>query len=65
MRQFFRTTVTPVVLLWDLLFGTYFNAPRPVGEVGVHGPGSYPPLDNLSRQMCFPFERSRRSPEPS
>ncbi len=50
------------VMLWDLLFGTYFNARGRVGEVGVRAsPGSlYPPLDRVSHQLRFPFERPRK-----
>lgn len=52
------------VMLWDLLFGTYFNARRRVGEVGVRAsPGSvYPGLGSVAHQLRFPFERRR---EPS
>ncbi|HYD36222.1 MAG TPA: sterol desaturase family protein, partial [Allosphingosinicella sp.] len=52
------------VLLWDLLFGTYFNARHRVGEVGVHAsPGTaYPPLGKVSDQLRFPFIRPRDGP---
>ena len=52
------------VMLWDLLFGTWFNAHRRVGEVGVAAsPGSsYPRLDSVSHQLRFPFERPPRRP---
>ena len=50
------------VMLWDLLFGTYFNAPRRVSEVGVQpAPGSrYPRLNSVLQQLRFPFERTHR-----
>lgn len=48
------------IMLWDQIFGTYFNTARRVGDVGIRttSPASYPPLDDLSRQMRFPFERT-------
>jgi sterol desaturase/sphingolipid hydroxylase (fatty acid hydroxylase superfamily) len=50
------------VLIWDLLFGTHFNARGRVGEVGVQrSPGiPYPPLNSLSRQLLHPFGRPRK-----
>lgn len=53
--------------IWDQLFGTYFNAPRRVAEVGVHSDAemSYPTLEDLSQQLRFPFMRSRRRPRAS
>lgn len=52
------------VLIWDLLFGTYYNARGRVGEVGVHAaPGSaYPALHGVAHQMRYPFERRRPPP---
>jgi sterol desaturase/sphingolipid hydroxylase (fatty acid hydroxylase superfamily) len=52
------------VLLWDLLFGTYFNARGRVREVGVQpSPDSaYPPLNCVSHQLRFPFQRPHRPP---
>lgn len=52
------------VILWDLLFGTYFNAQRRVGEVGVRAsPGSaYPELGSVARQLSFPFEPRHAPP---
>ncbi|HYJ30381.1 MAG TPA: sterol desaturase family protein [Allosphingosinicella sp.] len=54
------------VMVWDLLLGTYFNARRRVGEVGVQAsPGSaYPRLDNVSHQLRFPFERPHKRSAP-
>ena len=50
------------VMIWDLLFGTYFNARRRVDEVGVRtSPGYvYPRLDSVSHQLRFPFERPQK-----
>jgi sterol desaturase/sphingolipid hydroxylase (fatty acid hydroxylase superfamily) len=47
------------VMVWDLLFGTYFNAGGRVGEVGVSAsPGiAYPALGSVADQLRFPFER--------
>jgi sterol desaturase/sphingolipid hydroxylase (fatty acid hydroxylase superfamily) len=47
------------VMLWDLLFGTHFNARGRVGEVGVQASPAtpYPKLDSVSHQLRFPFER--------
>jgi sterol desaturase/sphingolipid hydroxylase (fatty acid hydroxylase superfamily) len=52
------------VMVWDLLFGTYFNARERVGEVGVrHGSDfAYPPLDRVVHQLRFPFERRHDPP---
>jgi sterol desaturase/sphingolipid hydroxylase (fatty acid hydroxylase superfamily) len=52
------------VMLWDHVFGTYFSAPRRVGEVGIQAsPGSaYPRLDSVSHQLRFPFERPHNHP---
>jgi sterol desaturase/sphingolipid hydroxylase (fatty acid hydroxylase superfamily) len=52
------------VLVWDHVFGTYFNAGRRVGEVGVAASPDhlYPPLDRVSHQLRFPFERPQRRP---
>jgi sterol desaturase/sphingolipid hydroxylase (fatty acid hydroxylase superfamily) len=50
------------VMLWDLLFGTYFNARRRVDEVGVQAaPGNvYPQLGSVAHQLRYPFERRRK-----
>ncbi|HEY5721693.1 MAG TPA: sterol desaturase family protein [Allosphingosinicella sp.] len=47
------------VILWDLLFGTYFNAKGRVGEVGIQAaPGAfYPPTASVARQLSYPFRR--------
>lgn len=47
------------VILWDLLFGTYFNAKGRVGEVGIQpAPGTlYPPTASVARQLRYPFQR--------
>ena len=49
------------ILLWDLVFGTHFNARGRVGEVGVLAPpgGAYPPLGSVSHQLRYPFQRPR------
>ncbi|HZF94806.1 MAG TPA: sterol desaturase family protein [Allosphingosinicella sp.] len=49
------------VMLWDLLFGTYFNAPHRVGEIGVRPRAGhdYPPLGSVAHQLRFPFRRGR------
>ncbi|HET9640978.1 MAG TPA: sterol desaturase family protein [Allosphingosinicella sp.] len=52
------------VMLWDLLFGTHFNARGRVGGVGVEdSSGSfYPRLNSVSHQLRFPFERPHKPP---
>lgn len=47
------------VMLWDHVFGTYFNAPGRVDAVGVGAsPGrAYPPLASVSRHLRYPFQR--------
>lgn len=49
------------VMVWDLLFGTHFNAPRRVGEVGIQASpeNAYPPLGSVAHQLRFPFEGAR------
>ena len=50
------------VILWDLLFGTYYNAGGRVGSVGVLASPdhSYPPSGSVAHQLRFPFLRARR-----
>lgn len=50
------------VMLWDLIFGTHFNARGRVAEVGVLPPpgGSYPSLDRIVHQLRYPFQRRAR-----
>jgi sterol desaturase/sphingolipid hydroxylase (fatty acid hydroxylase superfamily) len=52
------------VMVWDLLFGTYFNAPGRVREVGVQPAPDciYPPLDRVAHQLRFPFQRRQNPP---
>jgi sterol desaturase/sphingolipid hydroxylase (fatty acid hydroxylase superfamily) len=51
------------VMLWDLLFGTYFNARHRVAEIGVREPDElgYPKLGDVRHQLSFPFQRRRPS----
>jgi len=47
------------VVLWDLLFGTYFNAKGRVAEVGVQASPDnlYPATGSVANQLRYPFER--------
>ncbi|MCP4437863.1 MAG: sterol desaturase family protein [Aureispira sp.] len=48
-----------ILVVWDLVFGTYYNAVKPVEQVGLIASekyGVYPQKEDFLGQMLFPFK---------